>query len=271
MRARVHAHLSVGGCAYGRCCVYVCVALSVCTRVYVSVRVRFSVCMDRLADRWLCLCVGVHRFVAATNVLEGALAAATAAGDAEVQEAVLCNLGHACRRAGQLGRARACLQQATTLAPTAPGPHAALAFLDQMEGDLAAAVDGWHTVLGLRPDLPLADELLVRALAEASVARVQAGAPPLARALPTSVRGRLRQDDALASAAAPAAAAATATPGRRARPLPLPPSPMVGLAATTTPRRPGAAAAPPPARPAPSTPGTLADTSMDMSMEQSPG
>jgi len=76
------------------------------------------------------------------------------------------NLGHAVRKQKQYSQALQLYEQAIGLNPHNPASYIGLAYTHQLLGNSAAAVEGYHKALGLRPDDAFAAEMLGVALKE---------------------------------------------------------------------------------------------------------
>lgn len=70
----------------------------------------------------------------------------------EAWEPLLNNLGHVCRKLGDLDNALMYHQQALTLKPLTGSTYAAIGFVQMLLGDMASAVDAFHEALSLRHD-----------------------------------------------------------------------------------------------------------------------
>jgi len=81
-------------------------------------------------------------------------------------EPTLNNLGHAFRKLRRYAEACVCLEAALTLSSNA-STKAALAYSRHLQGDLDAAIQGYHEALAVKPDDALSSELLNKALLDA--------------------------------------------------------------------------------------------------------
>ena len=86
--------------------------------------------------------------------------------DADIRAPVLVNLGHCYRKLRQFERAKRAYQNAYALAPRDPGVVCSLAFVDHLQGDIDAAIEGYHRTLLLLPTMAFAREMLTVALQE---------------------------------------------------------------------------------------------------------
>lgn len=81
-------------------------------------------------------------------------------------EATVVNLAHATRKLQDFSKAVQLYEQAIGLHAHNPTSHSGLAYTHHLMGDSAAAVEGYHKALGLRPDDAFAAEMLGAALRE---------------------------------------------------------------------------------------------------------
>ncbi|XP_063235320.1 cell division cycle protein 16 homolog [Bacillus rossius redtenbacheri] len=87
-------------------------------------------------------------FLAALGVVEGVKEPVLA----EKWEALLNNLGHACRKLRKYPQALEYHRQALVLSPLNPSTYSAMGYVHSLQGDTSQAVDLFHKALGIRRD-----------------------------------------------------------------------------------------------------------------------